>query len=813
MSHIYNNYRAFWIESVSEKEALIIEKAMKSGVVKQRNVVGVITGLMGSGKTTLLYRLFGMAPPGLYSSTGVAEQSFRGTPCDAEQSNRETTHDAEESFQSASCDADNSFRDALHNTVRMSADGSWERISHEDIRKYLAPLIKAGLTEAKVEDLAQSLLTSMSPTPVTNVMHSAACEPSKLLEKSHTSTELVPLVRKASPEEPRDRVLDLIHMIDTGGQPELMEVMPSLIHNANLVMVLVNLKYGLNEQQHAAYYCEGGVKYQHRFSPYTTSERVILKLASTLHAKRSVCKNFRLLVVATHRDCVCSDLEARVEDLNKQLSNLLLPSFQEELYMFATPNKIAFALNLKNPDEHDKAALKVIRDLVSSSNLGSKPFETPASFFAFEQDLIHYSEKVKRDILNIDECLEIGAKLKMSNEMVVAALVLFHCQNTFLYFRQALPNHVFINPHVPLDIVNSIIRFSYKQFQGIPIYFRDQLRDGIITEEMLGHSKISHCFVEHTYEVGDAIKLFCHTFTLAPLQPNDKAVDKKKKRYLMMCLKPAIPEQELKDCLPISTTTVPLVIKFSTGCVPLGCFSCTVSCLISKYGWKVVIENNPLAYNPAHNIALLHDPHLLVDIYLVNFIKYIQIHISSDLTHYPSPANITCSEVRRKIFGSLAKVFERMQLDQTEVEIKPAFFCSCMAQPHHFAEIIKSRLWCTKFKKFSQADPQQLLWMGEDTPSQPDLPELIRLKVPEEIGADYTTFGTLLLDDTNGYFVKNIERSNREVQHIVVSILRDWLTRKPTPVTWDNLIKILTESGLNRLAINIDEYRKRQDVQ
>ena len=38
---------------------LIIGEAMESGSLQQRNVVGVITGLVCSGKTTLLCHLFG----------------------------------------------------------------------------------------------------------------------------------------------------------------------------------------------------------------------------------------------------------------------------------------------------------------------------------------------------------------------------------------------------------------------------------------------------------------------------------------------------------------------------------------------------------------------------------------------------------------------------------------------------------------------------------------------------------------------------------------------------------------------------------
>ena len=97
--------------------------------------MGVITGLMGSGKTTLLYHLFGEPPPDLYTSTGVAEQSFRGL---------------------------------LHHTLHLSAR-TWQRLSHKDIRELLAPLIRAGMRKAAVDYLASRLMHDLNPTSTTSV--------------------------------------------------------------------------------------------------------------------------------------------------------------------------------------------------------------------------------------------------------------------------------------------------------------------------------------------------------------------------------------------------------------------------------------------------------------------------------------------------------------------------------------------------------------------------------------------------------------------------------------------------------------------
>ena len=184
--------------------------------------MGVITGLMGSGKTTLLYHLFGEPPPDLYTSTGVAEQSFRGL---------------------------------LHHTLHLSAR-TWQRLSHKDIRELLAPHIRAGMREAAVDYLASRLVHDLNPTATTSVptnpldpaptSTSATASVRSKTEASHSPTKPPPLPwalpgngsarASAGPIVPDHLKLEMAHMIDTGGQPELMEVMPYLIHNSDLAI-------------------------------------------------------------------------------------------------------------------------------------------------------------------------------------------------------------------------------------------------------------------------------------------------------------------------------------------------------------------------------------------------------------------------------------------------------------------------------------------------------------------------------------------------------------------------------------------------
>ena len=86
----------------------------------------------------------------------------------------------------------------------------------------------------------------------------------------------------------------------------------------------------------------------------------------------------------------------------------------------------------------------------------------------------------------------------------------------------------------------------------------------------------------------------------------------------------------------------------------------------------------------------------------------------------------------------------------------------------------------------------------------PSLPELIRLKVHQQVGANYSTFGIIILNDQNGSRVDSIEECCRgNPEKITRKILQEWLEGKGLPVTWESLIKTLRDVELTVLADHI----------
>ena len=76
------------------------------------------------------------------------------------------------------------------------------------------------------------------------------------------------------------------------------------------------------------------------------------------------------------------------------------------------------------------------------------------------------------------------------------------------------------------------------------------------------------------------------------------------------------------------------------------------------------------------------------------------------------------------------------------------------------------------------------------------------MNLADKIGAKYTTFGTVLLEDNDGSIVEAIENEKREnAESINTQVFRLWLrgTGKG-PLTWNTLASVLQDIKFPQLA-------------
>ena len=632
---------------MSDQDAeVIVKKALESGSLKQRNVVVVVTGITWAGKTWLLSRLFRVKPPDQYTSTGVIEQAFRGL---------------------------------LRYIASIDA---WELLSSQKRFKILAQLhLSGGISISNIASLSAKHIQLESEGTAQQLPIDVRM-PLEIPESSRSSETMINLLHETKGSA-RSFVIQLLHAIDTGGQPELMEVAPSLVHNSNITIVVVNISQSLDAYPQIAFH-ENGKMYKRAEPSTRTNREIIEQLVRTMRAKRPIRygdPRSKFMVIGTHRDQVEGDLSETLAEVNKELRRIFLPAFEKELILYQSPDKVVFPVNSREPNDKDNETFELIRSTVSDAGVGEER-ELPYSFFFIEQDLMRYAEKLGRNVnvLSFDECLQVGEQLHMAQDVVTAALIYFHRNNVLLYFRSILPELVFLNPQAALNFIKALVVFKYKVerggFSAFPAEYAILLRKGTITERMLQHESLSECFIPDLFEPQHVLKLFEHLHLIAPLKSDahqgTDAIRKpsflKEQEYLVPSMLPVI--NNITEFLPDSAVAV-FAVRFSDDCAPSGVFGMSIAALLSSHRWEICRTEDGSPQCLAHNIVTLFDPILPAEVTYVNATRHFELHVKArNQKSYKKVFN-----TRNTVFSAINATFKVMKLDG--ITIADAFLCPC----------------------------------------------------------------------------------------------------------------------------------------
>ena len=274
----------------------------------------------------------------------------------------------------------------------------------------------------------------------------------------------------------------------------------------------------------------------------------------------------------------------------------------------------------------------------------------------------------------------------------------------------------------------------------------------------------------------------------------------------MMCLQMPIPDKDLPQHLPPPSEIAPLVVQFTKNCVPLSCFSRTISCLLAMYDWKLSRGDKGSLQCLAHNVVSLYKPRTPGQIVLVDSGHSFQVHIRPGRGIDRNDMAKVCFQVKETLFTAIKQVFDILHLDG--IEASPALFCPCERESlSHFASsnLFNSKLYlyCSITEEcVGLATDHHLLWV--DTPitetETPSLPKLLELDIHKDVGPNFNSFGTSLLRDKTGMVVKTIENDHRTAHNITLQILHEWLIGRGESITWQSLVQALRSSDLNVLA-------------
>ena len=548
-------------------------------------------------------------------------------------------------------------------------------------------------------------LDSVGSSPLLSAKSSVATSFSAHV--SSAKGELVQLVEKTEGSK-RFLELQLIHFIDSGGQPQFHEVLPAFIRNTTATIFVMKLSERLDEHPMIELYDENGQLCGKRYRHALSNDQMLRCCVQTIHSRPSTREGTysKTLVVGTHRDQESSCSESRVEK-NKKLVDVLTPSLQDQLVYYRLESEVIFPINSKTPDEQDHQVCAMIRKQIEDKKCAPPPYKIPVGWFLLEQGIIKSS---KRGVISRTECLGIAAVLGINAEALTAALEYFDDLNIFLYYPSVLSEVVFSEPQVLLNKVTELVHFSYSlrsdrppvALEGKWLQFRDK---GIVKLEMFQHERFSAHYIPDLFTPADLIKLFQHLLIIAPLSSTE---------YFMPSLLQMItPEEVNKQLRSQSSSAAPLLIHFPAGCAQNGVFCALVVYLVSVSGWKFA---KGIPHCVSRNCVCFQLPGKPVCITLVDSFTFFELHVRAPNTKYAE----LCPMIRVSIFSGLKAAAESLRYNNSTPV--PAFVCTECSSPPHAATIDDQGCYliCTTSTNFTSLTKQHAVWLDLELPPPPN---------------------------------------------------------------------------------------------
>ena len=685
------------------------------------------TGAPGSGKTHLRYLLYGLLPPDLRISTACIEEAQRAVigSLDSEDSEESQWKPVESGglkemvAEGVSADVEGLEEEVLvsashkPDTTPLKSDTTTQThdavIAVHDFGSQVTKVPASGDPQPQLQHRKEEAIRAIQPSALVVKETVEGNVPRMQAFELPETSDILKLMKSLSTSKQPLRA-HWMHFIDSGGQPQFLEILPAFIRNVSLLLLLVKLSEELSDTPTVEYFSPDGKSYQLGVFPLS-NEQLLLQAAqlSLFHQSQiSIPHNIivkeqsqpNLTVVGTFADQESKCKETRSEK-NNRLKQLLQP-FQKQLIP-RSKSEIIFPVNAKSAGQgknEDPVATELRRMMQKLAPRLRMRF--PLLWYFLEMELRRLGLKT----VTKSECWEIAKKLGFdSKEALEAALHYLHEANLFLYYPDVLSNTIFVNPQAVLGNVTQLYERHIK-LEDAPeseVIGEDDLRyrdQALFTASAL--ISLDTDYSKAAFPNEDLIVLLQSRLIVSemPFFINDEIA------YFMPSLLPALEEGDI--IRPKTTAASPLIISFQEGWAPTGLFCALVVSLLSrksKLPWKIfelVSGNMSKLYKNDLEFSIGCNPGSIT---LVNTMKQFELYPSSELP----------SDLLPLIWQTIDRNLKEACLKYSyKVSHRFAFKCNCELLPPHTALISleKSTVQCSRDSdRVEPLSSKQKLWV------------------------------------------------------------------------------------------------------
>ena len=258
--------------------------------------------------------------------------------------------------------------------------------------------------------------------------------------------------------EPSSEIFDVdwMYLIDSGGQPQFLDVLPLLYRNESLHIVVTRLDEGLDDKPEFRYIVKG----TNVASPgnLRLSNREFIERACQIAEAQAMSGKFvpKVIVIGTHKDKLGIDGEARLKEINKELTKL--HQKYNRVLIRKSEDEVIFAMNAMAPvgEERQQYTEELQACILKAAGETGYEIDVPLKWLAFHLDL----DKME-GVVHISECYKIGEILGMGRSDVREALKYFNKVGLLLYYPDDVPDLVFTKMDALIERLSRLITASF----------------------------------------------------------------------------------------------------------------------------------------------------------------------------------------------------------------------------------------------------------------------------------------------------------------------------------------------------------------
>ena len=459
----------------------------------------------------------------------------------------------------------------------------------------------------------------------------------------------------------------LLNMEDTGGHPELMDMLPALTIGPGLYLLFCKLIDDLKKSYTISFFSPSGESTLPVESTYTVEE-VLLSALSSIACFKSYSsqesnegasdpKLDELLasssksvayIIGTHKDKVS---EEEIDEFDQKLQHTIRSTdfFRDDLVQFSSEGRMVLPINNLTGGVDEVREIRTFLEKGLQKHF--KKLRIPAAWLMLSLCL----RKRDKRIASLQSCLELAERLGMTAAETKTALwFLHHHAGVLMYFPNLpeLNDTVICNIQIVFDSVTNLIIKAFKFGQMGVSASEKFMKTGQFSLKDI--KSISGDYIP----LDQLVKLLEHLNIIAPIIQSDPSPSQSSKVYLMPCVLENVSSEEMRDfrnndsnqLLPVS-----LLIRYECGFVPLGVFPATIANLVGQSSHKLKLIVKGIKKNRVQfQFGTDYDT-----ITLISQPKYYEVSIKR-LPITKTPTHEVCHAVREIIERTLKTVTSRM---------------------------------------------------------------------------------------------------------------------------------------------------------